>query len=63
MTDISLHEKLAYTTGESAVLLSCSEKTIRRLVKEKRLHAIIIGKRRILVPRDSIFKFLEGGCS
>lgn len=62
MNNISLHEKLAYTTRESAVLLSCSEKTIRRLVQEKRLHGIRIGARRILIPRDSIFKFLEGGC-
>jgi len=56
---IPFAEKLGYSTGEVAALLSCSEKTIRRLIKEKKLHAIRIGERRLLVPRSAILKMLN----
>lgn len=58
--EVSISEKLGYTTGEAAALLSCSEKTVRRLIKEGRLHAIRIGERRLLVPRSAIIKMLSG---
>jgi excisionase family DNA binding protein len=53
------NEKLAYSTKEAAQLLSVSEKTIRRLIKEKRLLAIKIGSRRLLVPRAAVLRLLE----
>lgn len=59
--EISISEKLGYTTGEAAALLSCSEKTVRRLIREKRLHAIKIGSRRLLIPRAAILKMLKDG--
>lgn len=52
-------EKLGLTTKETAALLSISAKTVRRLIREQRLHAVRIGARRYLVPRDSIDRFLR----
>ncbi len=59
--NLSLNEKLAYSTNESAALLSVSPKTVRRLIKEGRLHAVRIGSRRLLIPSSSIKRFLKDG--
>lgn len=57
---LPLKEKLGLTVKETATLLSVSDKTVRRLIGERRLFAIRIGKRRFLVPRDAVERFLQG---
>jgi excisionase family DNA binding protein len=52
-------EKMALSPGECAELCGLHVNTIRKLVKEKRLGAIKLG-RKILISKISLAEFLSG---
>ena len=51
-------ETLAVGTRQAGELLGISEKTVRRLIHSKRIHAVRAG-RRVCVPLTSLEKFLR----
>lgn len=53
-------ERLAYSPKEAAQALGLSPKTVRNLIRAGKLPAVMIGSRRLLVPREGIIRWLEG---
>lgn len=53
-----VQRRLLVTTAEAAELLSCSEKTVTRLVARKEIPAVKLGPRAVRVSVDSIREFI-----
>jgi len=46
-------------TSEVADFLRCSQPQVRELIREKKLHAILVG-RSLRIPRESVSAFIAG---
>lgn len=53
-------EKQVYTRLELKSVLKCGMGTIDRLIREGKLSAIRLGERCVVVPVDSVERFLRG---
>ena len=49
-----------YTVPEAAVLLRVSKNTAYEAIKSGQIHAIRIGKKRIIVPAKGLEKLIDG---
>jgi excisionase family DNA binding protein len=50
----------ALTIAEVADELRISESTVLRLVRSRRLRAISVGERKLIILREDLLKFLQG---
>ncbi len=47
-------------TSEVAEFLRCSQPHVRELIREDKLHAVLVG-RSLRIPRESVATFIAGG--
>lgn len=53
-----------YTVAETAHILGCSERTVRRMIKDQRLHTLRVGGRgRVYIPAAELEPFLPAEVS
>ena len=57
--DMENNEKLTMSVAEVSVALGLSRPTVYSLIHQKRLPAVRISDKRIVVPRAALAKFLE----
>lgn len=55
-------EKQAYTVQETAEILSCCQKTVRKLCKEGKIRSITLGPRARRIPRAALEEYIGGEC-
>ena len=58
-TGESEKERLVYSVREFAEAMHCSVALAYQLIRENKIFAVRIGKRRLVIPRKSVLALLE----
>lgn len=57
-----MRDKQAYTVQEAAIILSCCQKTVRKLCKEGKIRSVELGPRARRIPKAALDEYINGKC-